>query len=180
MASPVKTTEAQGKHFYQFYRDREDLFRVVIPFLTAGLENNEACLWIVSRSIGVLEAVEAFQHASGRLNPFLKSGQLSILPAERWYLDRGHFSEARVLHRAQKYIDDKKRRGFKAFRGVGDLSWLRDEWKEFQSYEKKIHTWIQTLPLSAICAYPIEHCSMAQAKDIVDHHDHIFVSRNKF
>ena len=174
--STPQTAEVQGRHFYQFYKGRDDFFHVVIPFLIMGLENQEACLWVVSRSTGVLEAVEAFQRIYD-LNPFIESGQLVILPTERWYLDRGRFSTAKTMQRAKKFVDDKERRGFKAFREVGDLGWLEgSDWGEFQSYEKKTHQWIQKLRMIAICAYPIHHCSVAQAKDILDHHDRIFQS----
>ena len=170
-----RTRAAEGRHFYQFYKARDDLFHVVIPFLVVGLENHEACLWIVSRSVGVLEAVEALQQAYDP-SPFLESGQLIILPAERWYLERGRFSAAKAMQRAKKFVGDKERRGFGTFRSVGDLGWLEgNDWEEFQSYEKKTHQWIQQFRMVAICAYPIHHCSMTQAKDILDHHDHIFL-----
>lgn len=168
---------AAGRHFYQFYRGREDLFRVAIPFLRVGLANREACLWIVSRSVGILPAVEAFQRDYD-VSRFIQTGQLLILPAERWYLDRGRFSARKVLERMEKFIEEKKRYGFTAFRGVGDTGWVElCDWFELQAYEEKIHERFRTLKMVAICAYPIQNCSLTQTQDVLNHHHSVFLTK---
>lgn len=162
-----------GKHYYQFYKGREDFFRIVVPFLLRGLEENEACLWIVSRSVGVLEAVEAFRKTYDP-TPHLETKQLVILPAERWYFEGGRFSARKVLAKLKKFAEDKERQGFKGFRGVGDLGWLdfkSEDWTQLQSYEEKAHSWIRELCMTVVCAYPLRYCSMAQTKEILDRHD---------
>ncbi len=173
----MQTRTQTAKHFYQFYRGREDLFRVAIPFLRLGLQNNEACLWVISESVGLLRAVDTFLREMDFV-PYLEKGQLSLLPAERWYLDRGRFSERQVMNRFQNFIQEKKRRGFLSFRGVGDVGWLEDkDWFKFQSYEEKIHAQVENLPGTLICAYPIQNCSLTQTKDILDHHDSVFLTK---
>lgn len=37
-----------GTHFCQFYEDRQDLIDTLVPYIKAGLENNEFCLWVAS------------------------------------------------------------------------------------------------------------------------------------
>ena len=166
-----------GRHFYQFYKGREDLFRVIIPFLRLGLANQEACLWIVSPAIGVLRAVEAFQQEY-KLAPFIETGQLLILPTERWYLNRDRFSARKVLERMGKFLEEKRRLGFTAFRSVGDLDWLEEkDWPEFQAYEEKIHEWFQALNMVAICAYPIQNCSLTRTQDVINHHHSVFQTK---
>ena len=174
----VRTRGAHGRHFYQFYRGKEDFFRIVLPFLRLGLENKEACLWIVSDSIGTVEAVHAFQRQYD-FSPFIESGQLLIVSAERWYLNReGRFSESQALEKAKKFIQDKQRLGFTAFRGVGDAGWVENsEWFKFQSYEEKIHRWISDLQITVICAYPIQRCSITQTQDVLDSHHGVFLTK---
>lgn len=166
-----------GRHFYQFYKGPKDLFQIVIPFIQMGLENREACLWVVSSSVGLMEAVQALRQQFD-LEPYLDSGQLLILPAEKWYLDRGKFSERRVLGKLEKFVEDKRHRGFPSYRGVGDLGWLEmGDWLNFQSYEEKIHKWLQDLQMTAVCAYPIHRCSLGQAQDILGRHDSVFLTK---
>ncbi len=177
ISADTQTSGSVRRHFYQFYKGREDLFRIAIPFLRVGLANHEACLWVVSNAIGVLEAVTAFQRHYD-LARFIEKGQLLVLPTERWYLDRGRFSERKVLEKLKKFIEEKKARGFKAFRGVGDTGWLDPkDWHKFQSYEEKANKWVEKMKFTVLCAYPIEQCSLVQTKDIVDHHDGVFLSK---
>lgn len=172
-----RTGTSLGRHYYQFYRGREDLFHVVIPFLRLGLANQEACLWVVSRPVGILQAVEAFQREYD-LTHFIETGQFLILPADRWYLERGQFSTRKVFKRMEKFVEAKKRSGFTAFRGVGDLGWLEaQDWLEFQSFEEKIHEWLQNLKMVAICAYPIQSRSLTQTQDVVSHHHGVFLTK---
>ncbi len=168
---------ALGKHFYQFYKGREDLFRIVIPFLRSGLEGGEACLWVVSSSVGILEAVEAFQRCCD-LVTYIDSGQLSILPAERWYLERGRFSQRKVLDRFKRLLGEKRRKGFRTLRGVYDIGWLDGkDWEKFQGYEDSMDEWLEAAKMIGLCTYPIQQCSLTQTKDVLEHHDSVFLSK---
>ncbi len=173
----VRTQAAHGRHYYQFYKGRNDLFRMAIPFLSLGLEKGEACLWVVSRSVGIPEAIHALQRACD-LAPFLDRGQLVILPAEKWYLERGRFSERRVLQKIQKFLEDKGRLGFRTFRAVADSGWLvAEDWSPFQSYEEKAHHLIQDLRITAVCCYPIQRCTVTQTRDVLLAHDGVFLNQ---
>ncbi|MCK4786057.1 MAG: MEDS domain-containing protein [Desulfobacteraceae bacterium] len=35
-----------GTHMCQFYRTKDDLTDILVPYLKVGLENNEFCMWI--------------------------------------------------------------------------------------------------------------------------------------
>ncbi|MBI2166710.1 MAG: MEDS domain-containing protein [Candidatus Omnitrophica bacterium] len=166
-----------GKHFYQFYKGREDFFRIVTPFLLSGLRSGEAVFWVVSQAVGVLEAVESLQR-SFDISRFIEKGQLLIVPAERWYLERGRFSERKVTQRLKRFVDEKMALGYTHFRGAADLAWLDGrDWSKFQSYETKIDEMIQALEAVALCAYPIQHCSLTQTKEVLEHHDSVFLSK---
>lgn len=142
-----------------------------------GLRNQEACLWIVSRSIGLPEAIESFQRQHD-LTPFVYNRQLVILPAERWYLEGDRFSERKAVQRFRQFVEERRRLGFSAFRVSGDAGWLEThDWMKFQAYESKVHDWIHSTTVTALCAYPIGRCSIIQTKDIHDHHDGIFLTK---
>ena len=170
-------SSALGKHFYQFYKGREDLFRIVIPFLRSGLDGGDACVWIVSRQVGVLEVVEAI-HREFDLTPFIENSQLLIFPAERWYVEGGYFSPRKARKNLRNMMAEKQKLGFKAFRGIADLGWLEErDWERFQNYEKEIHELIQGMKAIGLCAYPIQHCTLTQTKEVLEHHDSVFLSK---
>jgi hypothetical protein len=174
----TQTPATVGRHFYQFYRGKEEVFRTAVPFLRLGLENHEACLWVVSQGIGILEAIEALQRELD-LTRYIESGQLLILPAERWYMDRGRFSKRKVLERTKQLIEEKGRLGFSSFRRVWDAGWVQPEdWTEVQSYESEVHDWIQTTGvLLALCLYPTQGWNDMQRQDVMDRHDTVFLSK---
>ena len=178
--APVRSKECSspGRHLYQFYKNRDDFFNRAAPFLYEGLQKQEACLWVVSLALGTLEALKAFQRQYDVL-PFLESSQLLILPAERWYLDRGRFSERKALERFQKFLQEKERRGFRGFRFVGDLAWLEDpHWERFKAWEEKLDAWVRSKNFTAVCAYPIYRCSLGRTKAILERHSGAFLKRS--
>lgn len=173
----ISVSTSGGRHFYQFYRGREDLFHIVVPFLRLGLENKEACLWVVSQTTGIMEAIKALQRQC-EISRYIENGQFLIIPAERWYLDQQRFSVRRVFAKLNKFIDDKRRLGYSSFRGVGDVGLIEPKnWRQFQTYESKVHPLIHRMKITAICAYPIQQCSLTQTKEVLDHHDGVFLTK---
>lgn len=73
-----------GVHFCQFYRTKEDILDVLVPYFRAGLENNELCIWSTPRPISVADANEALQKAVPDFEQYLKKGQIAIIPYRRW------------------------------------------------------------------------------------------------
>jgi hypothetical protein len=127
--------------------------------------------------VGILAAIQAFQREYD-VTRYIENGQLLMVPARRWYMERGRFSEKKILARIKRFMREKRREGFTAFRGVGDTGWLEDrDWHRFTSYEARVHSWIQTLRMTALCAYPIHHCSLTQTKDVVEHHHRVFLTK---
>jgi hypothetical protein len=77
-----------GTHFCQLYHTKEDLIDIIIPYLKAGLENNEFCIWITSNS---QEARETFKKSVPDLDIYLEKRQIEIIPYNDWYLKAGFF-----------------------------------------------------------------------------------------
>ncbi|AYK16107.1 hypothetical protein AOB57_013730 [Methanosarcina flavescens] len=65
-----------GAHFCQFYRTKDDLTEVLIPYFKAGLESNELCLWITAYPLRAEEAEEALRKAVPDFDVYLKNGQI--------------------------------------------------------------------------------------------------------
>jgi PAS domain S-box-containing protein len=73
-----------GSHFCQFYQSREDLLEILVPYLRAGLQNNELCLWVVNGPQDVEEAGQALQKAVPRFEEYAQRGQVEILSRDQW------------------------------------------------------------------------------------------------
>lgn len=165
-----------GKHFYQFYKQPEDYFKVMVPFLGAGLEKGQACLWLVSRRIGLERVYDVARQHLPNFSEALPSGQLEILCGEDWYLTDGLFDEEKAFLNASKYLERIHKRGFTQFRASGDgASVPQSEWPKVRTYEAKVNVFIRESGGIALCAYPILQCTLSDTKAVLDTHDEALV-----
>jgi hypothetical protein len=84
-------------HICQFYRSREDLIEILVPYFKAGLENNEFCMWVASEPLCVEDAKSALKKQVNNLDEYIKKGQIEILDYKQWYFKSGCFDSKRVL-----------------------------------------------------------------------------------
>src|SRR6267378_2274521 len=52
-----------GTHFCHFYQTKQDLLDILVPYFKAGLENNEFCMWVISKPLTKVEATSALRQA---------------------------------------------------------------------------------------------------------------------
>src|ERR1700731_2551235 len=74
-----------GTHFCQFYNTDDDLLEMLVPYFKAGLESDEACLWIVSSQIAE-HARTALKQALPQLDRYLAEQRFEIFGANDWYM----------------------------------------------------------------------------------------------
>ena len=73
-----------GSHFCHFYQTADDLVEILVPYFRAGLENNELCVWVTSRPLGVKGAAKALSESVPRFEEYAKGGRIEIVPSRRW------------------------------------------------------------------------------------------------
>jgi len=124
-----------GTHFCQFYRNRDDLVNVLVPYFKAGLENNEACMWVTSSPLTDEQATSALRRAVPDLDDYFEKGQIQVLPYSRWYLEAGEFDMDRVLNGWLEKLEQALAKGFEGLRLTGNTAWLeKEDWKDFADY----------------------------------------------
>jgi PAS domain S-box-containing protein len=100
-----------GSHFCQFYQSREDLLEILVPYLQAGLQHNEFCLWVLEGPQDVEEASQALQKAVPRFEERIQQGQMEILSRDQWRAGDGQLVPAVVSR-----LDQAISRGFDGLR----------------------------------------------------------------
>ena len=65
-----------GAHICHFYNTKQDLIDVLVPYFQAGLENNESCIWITSKSLSRKKAIEATAKVVPDFSRYLASQQI--------------------------------------------------------------------------------------------------------
>lgn len=129
-----------GSHICQFYKDKEDLISLLLPYFKAGLENNELCVWVTSVPLRVDDAIRSLKKEVKNLDDYFIKYQIEIYDYCQWYTKSGVFEADKVLDSWIKKEEQALKGGFDGLRVSGDTLWLeKKDWKNFSEYEEKIN-----------------------------------------
>ncbi len=160
-----------GTHFCQFYRTKQDLIDVLVPYFKAGLENNEFCMWITSEPLETTAARSDLKRVVPDLDLYIENGQIEIMPHTEWYLLEGKFDDERVLNGWVNKLEKALEKGYSGLRLTGNTFWLeRNGWQAFTDYEAKVNDVIGKYRMLAICTYCLDKCDGAAVVDVVKNH----------
>mgnify|MGYP000860137653 FL=1 len=167
-----------GAHFCQFYRTKEDLTEILVPYFKAGLENNEFCLWITAYPLDAEEAKEALRKAIPDFDIYLKNGQIKIIPYTDWYVKEGIFVSGRVLNGWVEELNQAQESSYKGMRFSWNTSWLKEEeWSNFVNFEKKADSVISNYHMITLCTYSLDAHDLTETIDIVANHQFTLVKK---
>ena len=88
---PGTRTARWGEHLCAFFYHNTHLLNLVVPYIKAGLEDHEFCLWITGEPTTEQEALEALGRVLPDPEEYLDNKQLAIIPSHEWYLSSGTF-----------------------------------------------------------------------------------------
>jgi transcriptional regulator with GAF, ATPase, and Fis domain len=154
-----------GTHFCQFYDTKDDLLELLVPYFKAGLESNEACVWVVSK-LTEKDARNALRHALPDFEGYLADRSLEILGDSELYMNGSSLDLDRVRGTWSEKLTLALARGYSGIRVTGDAFWLkREQWSDFNAYEEKLNRSIVDLRMTCLCSYPL---TVSGATDILD------------
>ena len=167
-----------GTHLCQFYKTKEDIIDVLVPYFKAGLDNNEFCMWGTSEPLGVEDAKRAFKRVTRNLDDYIKKGQIEIFDYGEWYTKSGKFDSDEVL---QGWVEKEKLalgRGFGGLRLAGNAYWVEPkEWSAFARYEAAVDDVICSHRMLALCQYSLDKCGASEITDVVGNHTFVLLKK---
>ncbi|HME54600.1 MAG TPA: PAS domain S-box protein [Candidatus Lokiarchaeia archaeon] len=170
---------AWGTHFCQFYKTKDDLLDLLVPYFKAGLENNEFCVWITSEPLEKEEAIAGMQAVLPNFEEYLEQGQIEVIPYSEWYLIDGNFDSQRVL---QGWIDKLAKAlelGYDGMRVTNNTSWLETpDWKAFTEYGNEIESIIHEYKMIAICSFSLVKCNVNEILDVMSVHQFALIMKD--
>ncbi|HTL47916.1 MAG TPA: MEDS domain-containing protein [Verrucomicrobiae bacterium] len=172
-----------GTHVCQFYNTKQDLIEILVPYFKQGLENNEACIWVVA-DLSVEEARRALAAVVPDINARMAKGQMEIRHYTEFYTGPdGNLKPIDALleqwkAKAQKVEDE----GYKGLRASGNTRWIGEDegMYRFMEYETKVHCAIHSSKMIAVCTYPVRVAALQKARDLILNHGAIFVKRDEW
>jgi len=160
-----------GAHCCQFYKTREDLVDILVPYFKAGLENNEFCMWITAEPLKEQEAEEALRETVSGFDSYLKRGQIEIIPYDGWYLKNGIFDSASVINGWLDKLNQALLKGYDGLRLTGNTFWLeKKDCRRFADYEAVVNNIIGRYRMIAICSYYLDKLGAAEFIEVVQSH----------
>jgi len=166
-----------GDHSCVFFNSEEELFSLVVPYMKAGLEDNEFCMWITGEPVTGKEAFEALERVLPHAHQYLAQGQIEITPSRQWYLPSGKFDAQIVLDNWLSRARHAEAKGFAGIRIAGNPVWLQSEedWGQLKQYEESVHQRIRTERVLALCTYPTVIFQGKHVQDTLSTHNSAFV-----
>src|SRR5262245_51295785 len=160
-----------GTHFCEFYSTHEELAATLVPYLAAGLQQDELCLCVTSHPMGVEAVKIGLRKVSPYLGRYLDTEQIEIWDYRDWYLRGGHFDADRVFG---QWAEKEKRSldsGYKGLRVTGDTAWLeKGDWPDFMVYEAEVNRVFPQHRMIGLCTYALDGCSAEAVLDVVRNH----------
>jgi hypothetical protein len=172
-----------GSHVCQFYERREDLVEMLVPYFKQGLENNDACVWLVG-DLTVEEAGSALAAVVPGLDRYMANGQMQIRHYTEFYTapDGTVKSPDTLRDQFAEMGSSVTAKGFSGLRASGSVSWINDHdsMSMFMDYETKVHCAIQASRMMAVCTYPARAAALHPSRELIHNHGKIFVKRGEW
>jgi|GEM_PF-1699521 PAS domain S-box-containing protein len=168
-----------GTHFCQFYKTKQDLLDIMVPYHKTGLENNEMCVWITSEFLTDADVKEAMEKAVPKFSHYLEKGQIKIFSYAKRYLKEGKFGMNRALKKWTKEYKLGIKAGFDGVRISVNPFWINNKksWNDFAEYEAGINNAISPHKLLALCAYSLDKCGVGEILDAANNHEFAIIKK---
>ena len=167
-----------GTHFCQFYRTKQDLMEIVVPYFKAGLENSEACVWVTADLQESKEAKEALKKAIPDIETYLEKGQMEIIPIMQEYLKEVTCEPEKVLAICTDKLSQVLAAGYAGLRTAGENSCLeKKNWNGFVGYEGELDRIIPDQKMLVLCIYPLTRYDQTEIIDAVLNHQFTLIKR---
>ncbi len=167
------TTDLEpGNHLCSLYETEEERRALLTPFLCQGLERGEKVLYIVDAHSA--EVVLDYLRDDGlEVEPYLASGQLSILTVDDAYMREGVFDPDGMIALLRAETEQALAEGYSALRLTGEMTWtLRGlpGSERLIEYEAKLNEFLPGSKCLAICQYDRRRFDPAVLLDVLCTH----------
>ena len=160
-------------HICGFFRNPEEEYHLLLPFIKEGFERGEKAFHIVDpaerqahlRQLGMA----GIDTASAE-----EKGQLELQDWNQFYFPDGSFDETRTVDQWTAVLDGAVQKGYPRTRVIAHLEWARDDADQLLQYEANFNR-IPRNRDPVICIYDLSKHSAAFIMDIMRTHPMIII-----
>jgi len=155
-----------GSHVCIFYETKSDLLETAAAYFSAGLRDNEFCIWAISDPVTKDDAMAALRQAVPGLDRHAAAARIEIVDGLDWYLKGDQFDLQRITGGWQAKLDSALDRGFSGMRVSGNAFWIEtNHWNAFCEYERELDRSLAGQRMLVLCTYSL---GASRAVDLLD------------
>lgn len=127
-----------------------------VPFLKAGLESNEVCVWVIAEPLTENEAWAALREAGSALDRYPAERRIEILQSQMWYFAGDSPDLQKVARGWEAKLADALGRRHDGLRVAASVPRLEaNDWADFFGYEEQLNSYLSDKAMLVLCAYPL-------------------------
>lgn len=166
-----------GDHVVGIYQNNEELYSLLVPFIKAGLENHQKCIYVLAKE--TQEYVKDIFNLQGfDLSEHVANQSLVFLKEEDVYYPDGQFNANNVINLITHIAKSSKEEGYFGIRMTGNANWIYQndlDRSDFLKYESLVNKAIQENGIIALCQYEKSKFQEAFVLDLIRTHEIIFL-----
>lgn len=175
--SPISEI-AWGTHICVFYETKQDLLDANVPYLKAGLEGNEFCVWAISDPVTESDAQNALRRSVRDLDKRLDAGQIEVIPGSDWYLRGGEFDLQRITGGWHDKLRLALANGYDGMRVSGNAFWIgTNHFQKFTEYEHELDRSLAGQRMVVLCTYSLSESRVVDLLDVARAHQFTITRR---
>jgi MEDS: MEthanogen/methylotroph, DcmR Sensory domain len=116
----------RSRHVCAFFHQKEEEYRVLLPFIKEGFEQGDKAFHIVKDDHRP-EHRRRLQQAGIAVDEAERKGQLEVRRWEDAYLREGHFDQNRMLALIEEVLQGGKAQGYPITRLVANMEWALED-----------------------------------------------------
>jgi anti-sigma regulatory factor (Ser/Thr protein kinase) len=168
-----------GDHVCHLFASAGEVGEVLVPYFKAGLDRNEACLWITSTPYKTDRAVSEMRAAVPDFDRRMKARQIQIFGHDDWYTKQGTMSAAETIRGWMSRKDDALASGYAGLRITGNLSFVDEgTWNTFLDYEQRLDMALSGQRILTLCSYCRPNCSADAIVEVMCAHGSSLTKRH--
>ncbi|MDH5018799.1 MEDS domain-containing protein [Halobacterium rubrum] len=162
-------------HFTHVYSSRREQFETVVPYLQAGLEAGDKCVYVASQNTR-REVLDALEDGGIDVETALAAGDLAVYDSHEVFPEGRDVTAAELLDILQAAVEDALADGYDRVRSTGEMSWLRDhdlDAAAAAAFEDHLNDIAPDYPWVILCQYHRDRFSPSFLDEVLRTHPQI-------
>ena len=146
--------EPNQNHICSIYRNKDEQFSLIIPYILQGLDRDEKCIYIVDENTRA-EVLDEFKKRIGKERHSDLDNLIFMTKAEA-YLKDGYFDPERMIDLLKESERIALKEGHSGMRFTGEMTWVFTKLpgvEKLFEYEAKLNYFFPGSKSKAICQY---------------------------